>query len=95
MVNNSWMQVPLGYVAENGVFVPNDWTKIIFSSVVWSRFPHIRSASIATAIVFEIASEALALSERVNCSSIDNFKSASDWHLGKVSINLISRKSIR
>jgi hypothetical protein len=50
-----------------------------------------RSASVATAIVFEIASEALELSERVDCSSIDNFKSASDWHLGKVSINLISR----
>jgi cytochrome d ubiquinol oxidase subunit I len=40
MVNNSWMQVPTGYVLENGVFVPNDWTKIIFNSVVWSRFPH-------------------------------------------------------
>jgi hypothetical protein len=24
---------------ENGAFVPNDWTKIIFNSVVWSRFP--------------------------------------------------------
>jgi len=36
----SWMQVPSGYVMENGAFVPNDWTKIIFNSVVWSRFPH-------------------------------------------------------
>lgn len=40
MINNSWMQVPVGYVVENGMFVPNDWTKIIFNSVVWSRFPH-------------------------------------------------------
>jgi cytochrome d ubiquinol oxidase subunit I len=40
MINNCWMQVPVGYVIENGVFVPNDWTKIIFNSVVWSRFPH-------------------------------------------------------
>src|ERR1700754_4657561 len=39
MVNNSWMQVPVGYVVENGMFVPVDWTKIIFNSVVWSRFP--------------------------------------------------------
>src|SRR6202041_3001222 len=30
MVNNSWMQVPVGYVAENGGFFPDDWTKIIF-----------------------------------------------------------------
>src|ERR1700739_567190 len=23
--NNSWMQVPVGYVVENGAFVPDDW----------------------------------------------------------------------
>src|SRR5712692_9385740 len=48
MVNNSWMQVPSGYVMENGAFVPNDWTKIIFNSVVWSRFPHMLLASYVT-----------------------------------------------
>jgi len=47
-VNNSWMQVPTGYVVENGAFVPNDWTKIIFNSVVWSRFPHMLLASYLT-----------------------------------------------
>src|ERR1700740_1328470 len=39
MANNSWMQVPVGYVVQNGQYVPDDWTKIIFNSVVWSRFP--------------------------------------------------------
>jgi len=34
------MQVPVGYIVENGVLVPDDWTKIIFNSVVWVRFPH-------------------------------------------------------
>jgi cytochrome d ubiquinol oxidase subunit I len=48
MVNNSWMQVPSGYVVENGLYVPNDWTKIIFNSVVWSRFPHMLLASYLT-----------------------------------------------
>src|ERR1700709_1988846 len=48
MVNNSWMQVPVGYVVENGAFVPDDWTKIIFNSVVWSRFPHMLLASYLT-----------------------------------------------
>src|SRR6266853_1943251 len=48
MVNNSWMQVPSGYVLENNAFVPNDWTKIIFNSVVWSRFPHMLLASYLT-----------------------------------------------
>src|ERR1700741_3893232 len=48
MVNNSWMQAPSGYVVENGLYVPNDWTKIIFNSVVWSRFPHMLLASYLT-----------------------------------------------
>src|ERR1700756_223309 len=48
MVNNSWMQVPTGYVVENGLYVPNDWTKIIFNSAVWSRFPHMLLASYLT-----------------------------------------------
>jgi cytochrome d ubiquinol oxidase subunit I len=48
MVNNSWMQVPVGYVAENGTFVPNDWSKIVFSPVVWVRFPHMLLASYIT-----------------------------------------------
>src|SRR6201981_3284556 len=48
MINNSWMQVPVGYVVENGAFVPNDWTKIIFNSVVWSRFPHMLLAAYLT-----------------------------------------------
>src|SRR5919197_4344972 len=30
MINNSWMQVPVGYVVENGSFVPDDWWAIIF-----------------------------------------------------------------
>ena len=48
MVNNSWMQVPTGYVMENGAFVPNNWTQIIFNSVVWSRFPHMLLAAYLT-----------------------------------------------
>src|ERR1700731_2659836 len=48
MINNSWMQVPVGYVVENGMFVPNDWTKIIFNTVVWSRFPHMLFAAYLT-----------------------------------------------
>src|SRR6202043_3509956 len=40
MTNNTWMQVPVGYVVQNGDFVPNDWTKIVLNSVVWVRFSH-------------------------------------------------------
>src|ERR1700757_3425546 len=35
MANNSWMQVPVGYVVENGAYVPTDWLKILFSPVLW------------------------------------------------------------
>ncbi len=48
MVNNSWMQAPVGYVLQNGYFAPDDWTKIIFNSVVWSRFPHMLLAAYLT-----------------------------------------------
>src|ERR1700722_8318213 len=48
MVNNSWMQVPVGYVMDHGVAVPNDWAKIIFSPVVWVRFPHMLLAAYVT-----------------------------------------------
>ena len=48
MVNNSWMQVPVGYAMENGVAVPTDWTQILFSPVVWVRFPHMLLASYLT-----------------------------------------------
>jgi cytochrome d ubiquinol oxidase subunit I len=46
--NNSWMQAPVGYVLENGTFVPNDWMKIIFNRVVWVRFPHMLLAAFLT-----------------------------------------------
>ena len=45
MANNSWMQVPTGYVMENGQFVSNDWFKITLSPVLWVRFPHMLLAA--------------------------------------------------
>jgi cytochrome bd ubiquinol oxidase subunit I len=48
MVNNSWMQVPVGYTSTNGIFAPTDWAAIIFSPVVWVRFPHMLLAAYIT-----------------------------------------------
>jgi cytochrome d ubiquinol oxidase subunit I len=48
MANNSWMQVPVGYVIQNGTYVSDDWSKIIFSPVLWVRFPHMLIASYLT-----------------------------------------------
>jgi cytochrome bd ubiquinol oxidase subunit I len=51
MVNNSWMQVPVGYVLQNGAFAPDDWSKILFSPVLWVRFPHMLLASYLTGAI--------------------------------------------
>jgi cytochrome d ubiquinol oxidase subunit I len=48
MANNSWMQVPVGYTIENGVYVVTDWGKIIFSPVLWARFPHMLLGALLT-----------------------------------------------
>src|SRR6266404_6666849 len=48
MANNTWMQVPVGYASEQGMFAPIDWTKIIFNRVVWVRFPHMLLAAFLT-----------------------------------------------
>jgi cytochrome bd ubiquinol oxidase subunit I len=49
MINNSWMQAPIGiHVAANGTFVPDDWRAIVFSPVVWVRFPHMLLAAYVT-----------------------------------------------
>jgi cytochrome d ubiquinol oxidase subunit I len=48
MINNSWMQDPVGYAVQNGAFVPTDWAAIIFSPTVWVRFPHMLLASYLT-----------------------------------------------
>jgi cytochrome bd ubiquinol oxidase subunit I len=66
MINNSWMQVPFGYVVENGVFVPDDWTRIIFNSVVWSRFPHMVLAAFLTGAFCVAATGAWYLLRRVH-----------------------------
>src|ERR1700693_4473019 len=61
MVNNSWMQAPVGYAVEKGIFVPNDWTKIIFNSVVWVRFPHMLLSAYLTGAFCVAATGALYL----------------------------------
>jgi cytochrome bd ubiquinol oxidase subunit I len=48
LINNSWMQVPVGYTLENNNFAPTDWYAIIFNRVVWVRFPHMLLASYLT-----------------------------------------------
>jgi cytochrome d ubiquinol oxidase subunit I len=48
MVNNSWMQAPVGFVLQDGVYAPTDWVAILFNPVVWVRFPHMLIAAYLT-----------------------------------------------
>ena len=48
MVNNSWMQVPVGYVMENGVAVPTTGPRSSSARCVWVRFPHMLLAAYLT-----------------------------------------------
>jgi cytochrome d ubiquinol oxidase subunit I len=66
MVNNSWMQVPVGYAVENGVYVPTDWSKIIFNSVVWIRFPHMLLGAFLTGAFCVAATGAWYLLRRIH-----------------------------
>src|SRR4029434_5800312 len=45
MINNSWMQVPVGYVEQHGIFVPVAWLKIMFNQVAMVRFVHMLLAA--------------------------------------------------
>ena len=45
MINNSWMQVPVGYVEQNGVAVPDGWLTILFNEVAMVRFVHMLLAA--------------------------------------------------
>jgi cytochrome bd ubiquinol oxidase subunit I len=48
MVNNSWMQWPVGYVLRNGVYAPTDWLEVLLNPVLWVRFPHMLLAAYLT-----------------------------------------------
>lgn len=65
MVNNSWMQWPVGFeTTADGIFVPTDWMAIIFSPVVWVRFPHMILAAYITTAFCIAATGAWYLIER-------------------------------
>src|SRR5258708_18458563 len=66
MVNNTWMQVPVGYVVENGAFVPTDWAKIVLNSVVWVRFPHMLLGAFLTGAFCVAATGAWYLLRRIH-----------------------------
>ena len=49
MANNSWMQAPFGtHMDASGIFIPDDWVAILFSPVLWVRFPHMFLAAFLT-----------------------------------------------
>ena len=48
LVNNSWMQVPLGYSVVDGKIIPADWWSIVTGPVMMVRWPHMLLAAFLT-----------------------------------------------
>jgi cytochrome d ubiquinol oxidase subunit I len=48
LVNNSWMQVPLGYSVVDGKIIPADWWTIVTGPVMMVRWPHMLLATFLT-----------------------------------------------
>ena len=49
LVNNSWMQHPVGFTTgPDGIFTPNDWSAILFSRVAIIRYLHMIFAAYVT-----------------------------------------------
>jgi cytochrome d ubiquinol oxidase subunit I len=48
LVNNSWMQVPLGHSIVNGKIIPADWWAIVTGPVMMVRWPHMLFAAFLT-----------------------------------------------
>ncbi|MEE9142331.1 MAG: cytochrome ubiquinol oxidase subunit I [Gammaproteobacteria bacterium] len=62
MVNNTWMQVPIGYAEIDGRFVPVDWLQIVFNDVFFVRLFHmLLAAYITTAFCVAAAGAAYTL----------------------------------
>lgn len=71
LVNNSWMQHPVGFVVQNGVYVPTDWAAIIFNHVVWVRFPHmLLGAYLTTAFCVAAVGAAYLLKQRYRVQAV-------------------------
>ena len=48
LVNNSWMQVPVGHTVVNGKIIPADWWTIVTGPIVAVRWPHMLLAAFLT-----------------------------------------------
>ena len=67
MINNSWMQVPVGFEIVDGVFIPTDWHAIIFNQVVLIRTLHMfLAAYLTTAFVIAATGYWLLLKRRAD-----------------------------
>ncbi|MFN2193611.1 MAG: cytochrome ubiquinol oxidase subunit I [Candidatus Promineifilaceae bacterium] len=52
LIANSWMQQPVGYVINNGRAEMVNFAQVVFNPNIWTQFPHVISAGLATAAFF-------------------------------------------
>ena len=48
LVNNSWMQVPVGHTIIDGRIIPADWREIVLGPILMVRWPHMLLAAFLT-----------------------------------------------
>ena len=52
LIANSWMQQPVGYVIADGRAEMVSFAAVVFNPNIWTQFPHVLSAGLATASFF-------------------------------------------
>jgi cytochrome d ubiquinol oxidase subunit I len=52
LIANSWMQQPVGYVIADGRAEMVNFAAVVFNPNIWTQFPHVISAGLATASFF-------------------------------------------
>jgi cytochrome d ubiquinol oxidase subunit I len=65
LIANSWMQQPVGYVIREGRAEMVDFFAVVFNPNIWTQFPHVISAGLATAAFFILGISAYHLLRRI------------------------------
>jgi cytochrome d ubiquinol oxidase subunit I len=83
LANNSWMQVPVGYIVEAGRIIPGAWQDILFGEVMLVRWIHMLLAAFLTTGMCIIATGAWYALRRVHPAEA---RVMLHWGLGFVAV---------
>jgi cytochrome d ubiquinol oxidase subunit I len=70
LIANSWMQQPVGYILNNGRAEMVSFAEVVFNPNIWTQFPHVISAGLATSAFFVLGISTYHLLRRTNDMAI-------------------------